>query len=350
MVPTTQQNIKTPRALKDARRREFGRKVNWPLVALIAIAVLAVVLLIRLFVLSVSGPEFVKDRMTPLLADSNGQGGALAALFGETDAGKLTARIGGVDKWAGEVQTTFEEAEKAVPPGDVLTADAFLVGCLKARAVGARAVADSLKGVTEPGVDQQTVANALTVGMIDVLAGDRLCGYADAAVADAMERAGSDLRLPASVWIPDVANAQLPAMTRFVQRITGTPQVGGVRDLAITAIDTIPAKSGVDGGVARIEGGSGTIDARVTVKNLGDRKEDKITVKVTLRPRGASDDQVQLITGEIRSLAPGEEKQVEVTGLVPAEGRNRLSASAGPLPEERNTGDNLDTIELDYVR
>jgi hypothetical protein len=350
VVPTTQSNIKTPRALKDARRRQFGRKVNWPLVALVAVAVLAVVVLVRFIVLSVSGPDFVKDRMTPLVTASNAQGEALAALFGETDTVKLTERLGGLEDWAVQVQATFDDARAAEPPDDVATADAFLVGCLKARAVGARSVTDSLKGVTEPGVDQQQVATALTTGMVDVLAGDRLCSYADAEVAEVMERAGTDVRLPPSVWFPDVANAQLPAMTRFVQRVTGTPQIGGVRDLAITAIDTVPAKSGVDGGVARIEGGAGTIDAKVTVKNLGDRKEDKITVKVTLRPRGASDEQVQLITGEIRSLAPGEEKQVTVTGLEPAEGRNRLSASAGPLPEERNTGDNLETIELDYVR
>jgi hypothetical protein len=132
----------------------------------------------------------------------------------------------------------------------------------------------------------------------------------------------------------------------FVRKLLDAPDVSGVVDVAVLILTTVPEPTTVEDGVAIVPR-TKDFQLKVTFKNLGDQAVDKLAVKASLRPQGATDTQKASV--EVTALPPGEAREVIVSGLLPAEGPNRVTVSLGPLPGEQNVQDNIQSLGIDYV-
>lgn len=328
------------------------RRPNWALAGLGVAAAGALVALVLLVAFGSRGDSIVayaSDTAEPLVEESNALGEQLAQLLArpaDHERGEELTRD--LESWAEKARRLVDDAEAIEPPAALRGTHGELIGVLALRASGFEGYAKSIGFASDQGEDSGLLLPVLVESNRDFLAADRLyLQYADAVQATLNAEPAADVELPKSVYFPAPASGDEPATEAFAQALTGEA-LASDRNVALLSVSLEPAPIAFDDDVQKIVGGS-DFEVSATVKNVGEKIEEEVALKVTLRKKGAPDSQAQTVTAEIADLEPGDSESVVFTKLEPTEGANRLTVSVGPLPDEVDENDNVQTIDIDYM-
>lgn len=341
-----------PRVAPSHRMAKRRRGPNWPLVCLVALASGLLLIGARTIFGGVDPAEFVEDDLTPLAERSAAVGEALAQFKAEPSGSAFV--VGDNDKpatevlsdWADEAARISVEASQLVPPEDLIEAHRSFVLSMQARATAVTRLSDLIGRVVTEGGDPNDVTAEMMDIERDIVTGDRAYAYTQKAVEEAASGASEAFALPDAYWFPDPAETERPAVALFVRKLLDAPDVSGVVDVAVLTLTTVPEPTTVQDGVA-VVASTDDFQLKVSFKNLGDQAVEKLAVKASLRPQGATDTQKASV--EVTTLTPGEVREVTIPRLLPAEGSNRVTVSLGPLPGEQNVQDNIQSMSIDYA-
>ena len=355
MATTESRQIRSLTAPAQIPGRTYRRHrgPNWALIAIAAVILAALVFLaVRATTAGSAQEDYVTETVTPLVDRSNELGDELAQLVARPednqDSDELMKRL---EEWQADSEQLLEDAEAVEPPGEFRTANGQLVAVFSLRASGFADYLQSVELATEGKQDDAVgvVLEILLEANRDFLASDRLYAHFANTVEDVLVADGqADVEVPKSVYFAAPAAASEPATEQFAAALVGSDAVVGTHDVSLVSVGLDPQPTSFEGDVQTIVSQGKGLEVSVTVKNNGDKTEDSIGVTVVLRKYGGGQDSVQRGSAEVNDLEPGASETVTITGLDPEPGRNQLSVTVGPLPDETEEADNADRIDIDW--
>ena len=293
------------------------------------------------------GPEeYLAKKVAPIVKRSTALGDELRQLLaqpGQVERATLQKNL--VD-WRKRADAVSKEADRLVPPEDMVLANGFFVTAMHARAAGFGGLADVLlPAIGDQGQTQVAVAQIVGVNR-DFLAGDRAYAYFVTEAENALKKAEVKADVPASVYFPDPAGAEAPAVEAFLKALQLAPGAAPNRDVAVLTVALHPKPTGSQAGVPTVIAG-GEFAVVVTVKNAGNQAEPNVVVTGKLRGETSTKEQSQPV--KIKSLEPGKSVTVTIKGLTPTpNAKNILTVTAGPLPGEKKAEDNTKRMTFLY--
>lgn len=230
-------------------------------------------------------------------------------------------------------------AVKAVdPPPELGTNHSLLLSTMVLRARATSTMADALVVALGEGAPEGAVGHLVDAGQ-EMFAADQsyrtfveLIGGAE----------GTRRVLPESKWVADPADWDRPSMSAFVSALRASAISTPVHDVAVLTFSTDPKPVGSETGSAVLPLVK-TIRVEVVVANIGNDKESRVPVVVTLTgPAGEVDTARQFV-----DLAPGQRLAVGIGGLrTVAGGPSNLTVVVGPVEGEDGVVDNQRSLSL----
>lgn len=150
--------------------------------------------------------------------------------------------------------------------------------------------------------------------------------------------------LSVSNFLPTGNEYEMSKVVDYINTIKSLKNLVETHDIAISFLALNPKKTATKNNIDVLASGNFIIS--VVVKNNGNKKEENIKVKATLKT--AKEVEYQEQTETIASLSPKEEKSVTIRGLSPSRDgtTNMLTVYIEPVPAEKNTDDNIKEYEF----
>jgi len=274
--------------------------------------------------------DYVTD-VDALIGESNNQGTAMfEQLQGGGDATAVEAE-NALNSFRIESAQLVDRAQDLDPPGELDSAQNYLVETLRFRADGIDVIADQLPSAISDGEDAQGAAGEIAKAMQLFLTSDQIYFRRVIPEIDAvLDKEGIKHEIDTSVFLEDLDWLQ-PA--EVASRIAGIE--GGVDGEAAPGLHGNGIGTVTLGGQALVAGGSTTVTLssdlafEVQVLNQGENTETDVTVRVTA---GSGGDAIEL-EGVIDEIAAGETQTVSI-----------------PLNEEPPTGQAVPiAVEIELV-
>lgn len=153
----------------------------------------------------------------------------------------------------------------------------------------------------------------------------------------------TDIKVPQSKFIKDPALASQQSAVSVIEKLKGGAdvQVTGLHGVEIVGVKVRPS------GMELVSDSENSIEAsdaivfEIEVENGGEATETDVPVSVSLTAPGRPSP--QKVDGRIATIAPGERKTIELSGLAAEAGDQPalLRVEAGPVPGETKTDNNI---------
>lgn len=153
----------------------------------------------------------------------------------------------------------------------------------------------------------------------------------------------TDIKVPQSKFIKDPALASQQSAVSVIEKLKGGAdvQVTGLHGVEIVGVKVRPSGMELVSDSENSLKGSDAIVFEVEVENGGEATETDVPVSVSLTAPGRPSP--QKVDGRIATIAPGERKTIELSGLAAEAGDQPalLRVEAGPVPGETKTDNNI---------
>ena len=224
------------------------------------------------------------------------------------------------------------------PPGPLLEQQESLVETMQFRVNGLAGLATALTQVAQSSNAEQTGA-ALASQAQRLVASDIV--YADAfqePTARVLEEEGiADVAVPGSKFVQNPEFASPDAWGLIVDRLTQSPQAGGLHGNGIQAVRALPGGEELSASEDNTVVASDNLAFEVIVENSGDSQETQVPVRLVIQqnPRIRKEQLIDLIN-------PGETETVTFRdiGNVTFSTRTNMIVTVDPVPGETNEGNN----------
>jgi hypothetical protein len=246
---------------------------------------------------------------------------------------------GAVEGLSRQQEQVLSRAQELSPPGPLVQQQEELIQTMQLRVNGLDGLATAFARVAE-------VQNAQRAGQLLAQQANRLVAsdvvYDDLFETPTMEvleqQDVSDIVVPDSNF---ARNPDLGSPTQWelvVQRLTQTPQSGGLRGNGIVGVVAQPGNQQLSQGEDNTVRASESLSFEVRVQNSGDTQETQVRVRLTIQqsPEPIRREQV------IDSINPGQTVTVTFRdpGQVSFETDATLQVQVEPVPGETNTNNN----------
>jgi uncharacterized protein YoxC len=245
---------------------------------------------------------------------------------------------GDVEGLRDQQEQLLRSAQDLQPPGPLLEQQESLVETMQFRVNGLAGLATALTQVAQSSNAEQTGA-ALASQAQRLVASDVV--YADAfqePTARVLEEEGiGDVAVPGSKFVKNPEFASPDAWGLIVERLTQSPQAGGLHGNGIQAVRALPGGEELSQSADNTVVASDQLAFEVVVENSGDSQETQVTVGLVIRqnPRIRQEKVIDLIN-------PGETETVRFGDLgdVTFSTRTTLIVTVEPVPGETNEANN----------
>jgi uncharacterized protein YoxC len=272
--------------------------------------------------------------------DVSGIASASEELGGQLNTSLTTPGItledlrGDVEGLRDQQEQLLRSAEELQPPGPLLEQQESLVETMQFRVNGLAGLATALAQVAQSSNAEQTGA-ALASQAQRLVASDIV--YADAfeePTGRVLEDEGiGDVPVPGSKFVQNPEFASPTAWGLIVERLTQSPEGGGLHGNGIQAVRALPGGEELSPSADNTVVASDSLAFEVVVENSGDSQETQVAVRLVIQqnPRIRKEQQIDLIN-------PGETETVTFRdiGNVTFSTRTTMIGTVEPVPGETN--------------
>jgi uncharacterized protein YoxC len=276
--------------------------------------------------------------------DVSGIASASEELGGQLNTSLTTPGItledlrGDVEGLRDQQEQLLRSAQELQPPGPLLEQQESLVETMQFRVNGLAGLATALAQVAQSSNAEQTGA-ALASQAQRLVASDIV--YADAfeePTARVLEDENiGDVPVPGSKFVQNPEFASPNAWGLIVQRLTQSPEGGGLHGNGIQAVRALPGGEELSPSADNTVVASDSLAFEVVVENSGDSQETQVAVRLVIQqnPRIRKEQQIDLIN-------PGETETVTFRdiGNVTFSTRTTMIVTVEPVPGETNEDNN----------
>ena len=276
--------------------------------------------------------------------DVSGVASASEELGGQLNTSLTTPGItledlrGDVEGLRDQQEQLLRSAQELQPPGPLLEQQESLVETMQFRVNGLAGLATALTQVAQSSNAEETGAGLASQAQ-RLVASDIV--YADAfqePTARVLEEEGiADVPVPGSKFVRNPEFASPTAWNLIVERLTQSPQAGGLHGNGIQAVRWLPEGEQLSASEDNTVVASDRLAFEVVVENSGDSQETQVRVGLVIQQNPA-------IRQErvIDLINPGETKTVRFSdiGNVTFSTRTTLMVNVEPVPGETNEGNN----------
>jgi uncharacterized protein YoxC len=276
--------------------------------------------------------------------DVSGIASASEELGGQLNTSLTTPGItledlrGDVEGLRDQQEQLLRSAQELQPPGPLLEQQESLVETMQFRVNGLAGLATALAQVAQSSNAEQTGA-ALASQAQRLVASDIV--YADAfeePTGRVLEDEDiGDVPVPGSKFVQNPEFASPDAWGLIVQRLTQSPEGGGLHGNGIQAVRWLPGGEELSPSADNTVVASDNLAFEVVVENSGDSQETQVAVRLVIQqsPRIRKDQQIDLIN-------PGETETVTFRdiGNVTFSTRTTMIVTVEPVPGETNEDNN----------
>jgi hypothetical protein len=245
---------------------------------------------------------------------------------------------GDVEGLRDQQEQLLRSAQELQPPGPLLEQQESLVETMQFRVNGLAGLATALTQVAQSSNAEETGAGLASQAQ-RLVASDIV--YADAfqePTARVLEEEGiADVPVPGSKFVRNPEFASPTAWNLIVERLTQSPQAGGLHGNGIQAVRWLPEGEQLSASEDNTVVASDRLAFEVVVENSGDSQETQVRVGLVIQQNPA-------IRQErvIDLINPGETKTVRFSdiGNVTFSTRTTLMVNVEPVPGETYEGNN----------
>jgi uncharacterized protein YoxC len=276
--------------------------------------------------------------------DVSGVASASEELGGQLNTSLTTPGItledlrGDVEGLRDQQEQLLRSAQELQPPGPLLEQQESLVETMQFRVNGLAGLATALAQVAQSSNAEQTGA-ALASQAQRLVASDIV--YADAFEEPTgrvlEDESIGDVPVPGSKFVQNPELASPNAWGLIVQRLTQSPQGGGLHGNGIQAVRALPGGEELSPSADNTVVASDSLAFEVVVENSGESQETQVAVRLVIRqnPGIRKEQQIDLIN-------PGETETVTFRDIGPVtfSTRTTMIVTVEPVPGETNEGNN----------
>ena len=276
--------------------------------------------------------------------DVSGIASASEELGGQLNTALTTPGItledlrGDVEGLRGQQEQLLRSAQELQPPGPLLDQQESLVETMQFRVNGLDGLATALTQVAQSSNTEETGAD-LAEQAQRLMASDIV--YADAfqqPTATVLDEEGiGDVAVPGSQFVKNPEFSSPTAWNLIVERLTQSPQSGGLHGNGIQAVRWLPAGEQLSATEDNTVVASDRLAFEVVVENSGESQETQVKVRLVIQqnPTIRQERTIDLIN-------PGETKTVRFSDInnVRFSTRTTLLVNVEPVPGETNEGNN----------
>jgi uncharacterized protein YoxC len=276
--------------------------------------------------------------------DVSGIASASEELGGQLNTALTTPGItledlrGDVEGLRGQQEQLLRSAQELQPPGPLLDQQESLVETMQFRVNGLAGLATALTQVAQSSNTEETGANLATQAQ-RLVASDIV--YADAfeePTGNVLDEEGIvDVPVPGSRFVRNPELASPTAWNLIVERLTQSPQAGGLHGNGIQSVRWLPGGEQLSATEDNTVVASDRLAFEVVVENSGDSQETQVRVRLVIQqnPTIRQERVIDLIN-------PGETKTVRFSDInnVSFSTRTTLLVNVEPVPGETNEGNN----------
>jgi len=277
------------------------------------------------------------DDVSRITSESDALGGQLNTSL-TTPGITLEDLRGDVEGLRGQQEQILRSAQDLQPPGPLLEQQESLVEAMQFRVNGLAGLATALAQVAQSSNAEQTGAD-LAAQAQRLVASDIV--YADAFEAPTgrvLDEEGIvEVPVPRSEFVQNPEFASPDAWSLIVERLTQSPQAGGLHGNGIQAVRALPGGEELSPSADNTVVASDSLAFEVVVENSGDSQETQVAVRLVIQqnPRIRKEQQIDLIN-------PGETETVTFRdiGNVTFSTRTTMIVTVEPVPGETNEDNN----------
>jgi hypothetical protein len=245
---------------------------------------------------------------------------------------------GDVEGLRDQQEQLLRSAQDLQPPGPLLEQQESLVEAMQFRVNGLSGLATALAQVAQSSNAEQTGAG-LAAQAQRLVASDIV--YADAfevPTGRVLDEEGIvEVPVPRSEFVQNAELASPDAWRLIVERLTQSPQAGGLHGNGIQAVRALPGGEELSASEDNTVVASDRLAFEVVVENSGESQETQVAVRLVIQqnPRIRKQQEIDLIN-------PGETETVTFRdiGNVTFSTRTTMIVTVEPVPGETNEGNN----------
>ncbi|MCL4472336.1 MAG: hypothetical protein M1455_00125 [Actinobacteria bacterium] len=323
-------------------------------VLIILAAVVVLILLLSLGVKSCLNSKKVgeyKDYFNSIdgiIKDSDDIGNQLSDMFMKPDEAVRQSLEGKMSEFLAAQDQILERAKAVQAPDQFKKANEWFVASMQVRDRGLRGLQPAMLNALEAR-DNQAGAAQVSQEMLILLTSDVAYDefFYQPAQQVLKDEDITDIKVPQAKFLKDPALAsQQTAVTVLDKLKGGTVQVTGLHGVAIVGVKAEPSGMALATDSDNSLKAADSLTFQVEIENQGEATETDVPVSLTLTAPGRPTP--QKVDGTIPTIAPGERKTIELTGLAADAGTQPalLHAEVGPVPGEANTQNNVGEYKI----
>jgi hypothetical protein len=237
----------------------------------------------------------------------------------------------------------LEKAKQIKPPDQFKQENEWFVATMQIRVRGLKGLQPAMLNALEAR-DNQAGAAQVSHELLILLAGDVAYDefYYQPCQLDLKEENINDIKVPQAKFLKDPALASSQTAVTVLDRLKGgTVQVSGLHGVSLVGVKAKPSGMVLVSDSANSLKAAESLTFEVEVENQGEATESEVPVSLNLSAPGRPSP--QKVDGTIPTIAPGERRTIELTGLAAEAGSQTalLRAEVGPVAGEANTQNNV---------
>ncbi|MDO8737235.1 MAG: CARDB domain-containing protein [Thermoleophilia bacterium] len=242
----------------------------------------------------------------------------------------------------------LEKAKQIKPPDQFKQENEWFVATMQIRVRGLKGLQPAMLNALEAR-DNQAGAAQVSHELLILLAGDVAYDefYYQPCQLDLKEENITDIKVPQAKFLKDPALASPQTAVTVLDRLKGgTAQVSGLHGVSLVGVKAKPSGMVLVSDSENSLKASESLTFEVEVENQGEATESEVPISLNLSAPGRPSP--QKVDGTIPTIAPGERRTIELTGLAAEAGSQAalLRAEVGPVAGEANTQNNVGEFSI----
>ncbi|MHB8792999.1 MAG: CARDB domain-containing protein [Thermoleophilia bacterium] len=348
---------KTERKPKERKPRGGGPPLGQSPLARVLIILAAVVILVLITSLGIQSCLNKKkvgeyrdyfNSVDAVLKESDEIGKQLSDMLMKPDEAVRQSLEPKLAEFLAAQEQLLEKAKAIKPPDQFKKENEWFVASQQIRVRGLKGLQPAMLNALEAR-DNQAGAAQVSHEMLILLTSDVAYDefFYQPAQRVLKEEDITDIKVPQAKFLKDPALASPQTAVTVLDRLKGgTAQVSGLHGVSLVGIKVKPSGMVLTADSENSLKASESMTFEVEIENQGEATESDVPVSLNLSAPGRPSP--QKVDGVIPTIAPGERRTIELTGLA-AEASNQpalMRAEVGPVAGEANTQNNVGEFSL----
>jgi len=325
-------------------------------VLIILAAVVVLVLVISLGIKSCLNTKKIgeyRDYFTAvegILRDSDDIGNQLSDMFMKPDEAVRQALEGKLDESLSAQERLLEKAQAIKAPDQFKKENEWFVASMQIRVRGLKGLQPAVLNALDSR-DNQAGAAQVSHEMLILLTSDVAYDefFYQPAQRVLKDEDIKEIKVPQAKFLKDAALASQQTAVTVLDRLKGgTEQVSGLHGVSLVGVKAKPSGMSLVADSDNSLKASDSLTFEVEVENQGEATENDVLVSLNLTAPGRPSP--QKVDGRVPTIAPGERRTIELTGLAADAGGQPalLRAEVGPVAGEANTQNNVGEYRITF--